>query len=147
MGRGLLAPCGGLSGRGLVIGSRAGTGDRFMLASRVWRRGRNRTFERCHGERGRLPFVKSARPWWAHGDADRLLLRLDPATNEVVPEYGPQAGTGGGRSRARRSLDLGLQRKEGLAPSARSLIEKWRAGLEPRPLQKPGTLRVTTPDR
>ena len=31
---------------------------------------------------------------WARGASDRLLIRLDPASNHVVAEYGPAAGAG-----------------------------------------------------
>jgi virginiamycin B lyase len=31
---------------------------------------------------------------WARGAGQRLMLRLDPSTNQVVAEYGPPAGAG-----------------------------------------------------
>ena len=31
---------------------------------------------------------------WARGTAERLVVRIDPATNQVVGEWGPAAGPG-----------------------------------------------------
>jgi hypothetical protein len=69
-----------------------------------------------HGSGGDL--AASAKWLWARG-SERLLVRVDPRSRQVVERYGPDAGNGSGGGRLRRGVVLRAGPRHAVAPPAR----------------------------